>query len=84
MRIIDADKFLEWLIFSKHIDGLTCGEVKEAIEVCKVDVLDKICNEIEASKWTNKDIRIERNALASGLDKALKIIDKYKAKGEEA
>ena len=42
MTIIDADKFLSYLIFSKHIDGLTCGEVKEAIEMCKVDVLDKI------------------------------------------
>ena len=42
MRIIDADKFLKYLIFSKHIDGLTCGEVKEAIEMCKVDNLDKI------------------------------------------
>ena len=33
--------------------------------------------EIEASRWTDKDARIERNALASGLDKALEIIDKY-------
>ncbi len=42
MTIIDADKFLAYLIYSKHIDGLTCGEVKKAIEMCKVDVLDKI------------------------------------------
>lgn len=41
-------------------------------------ILDKIRAEIEASRWTNKDIRIERNALASGLDKALEIIDKYR------
>ena len=40
--------------------------------------LDKIRAEIDASKWTDKDIRIERNALASGLDKALEIIDKYR------
>jgi hypothetical protein len=45
-------------------------------------VLDKIRFEIEASKWTDKDIRIERNALASGLDKALEILDKYKDKAE--
>lgn len=38
--VIDADKFLAYLIFSKHIDGLTCGEVKEAIELCKVDVFE--------------------------------------------
>lgn len=46
-------------------------------------VLDKIRAEIEASRWTDKDIRIERNALASGLDKALEIIDKYKTESEE-
>ena len=46
MKVIDADKFLTYLIFSKHIDELTCGEVKEAIEMCKVDVLDKIRSEI--------------------------------------
>lgn len=32
MRLIDADKFLGYLIFSKHIDSLTCHEVKEAVE----------------------------------------------------
>ena len=41
MRIIDADKFLAYLIYSKHIDSLTCGEVKEAIKMCEVDVLDE-------------------------------------------
>lgn len=43
----NADKFLAYLIFSKHIDGLTCGEVKKAIEMCKVDILDKVRTEIE-------------------------------------
>lgn len=38
MTAIDADKFLAYLIFSKYIDGLTCGEVKEAIEMCKINV----------------------------------------------
>lgn len=42
MTIIDADKFVSYLIYSKHIDGLTCGEVKEAVEMCKVDVLDRL------------------------------------------
>lgn len=46
MTLIDADKFLSYLIFSKHIDSLTCGEVKEAVEMCKVDVLDKIRDEV--------------------------------------
>ena len=73
MRIIDADKFLQYLIFSKHIDGLTCGEVKEAIEMCKVDILDKIRAEID-------------NALSDGMihkKTVLGIIDKYKAESED-
>ena len=42
MKLIDADKFLAYLIISKHIDELTCGEVKQAIEMCKVDVDDAV------------------------------------------
>ena len=70
MRLIDADKFLEYLIFSKHIDSLTCKEVKEAVEMCKVDVLEQIRAEIE-------DFKEKCNAsdyLGCGI---LDIIDKY-------
>ena len=76
MRLIDADKFLAYLIFSKHIDGLTCGEVKEAIEMCKVDVLDKIRAEIEQ---TAKDYdKFDDYRRVRGLWIALEIIDKYR------
>lgn len=82
MRLIDADKFLTYLIFSKHIDGLTCGEVREVVEMCKVDILDKVRSEIEQeyTKLRNKsDIWNER---ACGLGTALEIIDKYKTESE--
>lgn len=39
--------------------------------------LDDVKAEIEASKWADRDTRIERNALAGGIDKALEIIDKH-------
>ena len=55
MKLIDADKFLAYLIYSKHIDGLTCGEVKEAVEMCKVDVLDKIRAELHATAEMHDD-----------------------------
>jgi len=72
MKIIDADKFLSYLIFSKHIDGLTCGEVKEAIELSKIDVLDKIRSEIfHLHDW------------AFDRDEVLKIIDKYRKESEK-
>ena len=46
--------------------------------------LDEVKAEIEASKWTDKDTRIERNALASGLEKAIEILDNIgKAESEE-
>ena len=89
MTIIDADKFLAYLIFSKHIDGLNCGEVKKAIKMCKVDVLDKIRAEIEhiidnTYDSTDYDKSLYNGAYKDGLYEALDIIDKYKAESEEA
>lgn len=89
MTIIDADKFLAYLIYSKHIDGLTCGEVKEAVEMCKVDVLDKIRTEINqyGSIWvqytikghTDKDIEdIVEDVIKQAKQQMLDLIDKYR------
>lgn len=38
MIVIDGEKFLQYLIFSKHADDFTCGELKVAIEKCRIDV----------------------------------------------
>ena len=81
MKLIDADKFLSYLIFSKHIDGLTCKEVKEAIEMCKVDILGKIRAEIQEHINYNKKMNYQ--GIVAGLLLALNIIDKYKAEGSE-
>lgn len=81
MRIIDADKFLQYLIFSKHIDGLTCGEVKDAIEMCKVDILDKIKAEIDEHIEYNK--RMNYMGLVGGLLLAKAVLDKYKTESED-
>ena len=96
MRLIDVDKFLTYLIYSKHIDSLTCGEVKEAIEMCEINVLDEIRAEIKQAKtytFKTKDgqefiasaddiINPDKRNFTSGLDKALEIIDKYKGEQE--
>lgn len=79
MTLIDADKFLAYLIYSKHIDGLTCGEVKEAVEMCKVDVLDKIRAEIADLDDADYDYEGYYKAVTD----AVKIIDKYKAERSE-
>ena len=44
-------------------------------------VLDKIRAEIDKARFIDKDTRICKNALASGLEVAMQIIDKYKAEG---
>ena len=91
MIIIDADKFLSYLIFSKHIDGLTCGEVKEAIEMCKVDgmsdVLDKIKADVEQYQ-ADCDLSCSDNANCRTCDRITfgtiyRIIDKYRKESEE-
>ena len=75
MTIIDADKFLAYLIFSKHIDGLNCGEVKKEIEMCKVDVLDKI--RAENSVKTDGDL-ISRDYVLSKFKEQCDRCGKYK------
>lgn len=81
MTIIDADKFVTYLIYSKHIDGLTCGEVKEAVEMCKVNVLDKLSalDKIRAEIKENRDDWIKgQDTEWNVYDRCLCIIDKYR------
>ena len=81
MKLIDADKFLSYLILSKHIDGLTCGEIKEAVEMCEVDVLGMIRAEIKQEynrlSATRADETLELGECL-GLKISLQIIDKYR------
>ena len=79
MTLIDVDVFLQYLIFSKHIDSLKCGDVKEAVEMSKVDVFDKIRAEIE--QVVEEESKFDKK-WAQGLKYSLKIIDKYMAEGE--
>lgn len=46
-------------------------------------ILNKISAEIDKARFIDKDTRICKNALASGLEVALQIIDKYKAEYEQ-
>lgn len=77
MKIIDADKFLVYLIFSKHIDELSCGEVKEAIEMCKIFPEDTTNGEIIQTLFPNIDM-----AFSNVIDLNLWWNAKYKAKSE--
>ena len=83
MKLIDADKFLTYLIYSKHIDSLTCGDVKKAVEMCEVDVLDKIRVEIQTEYdgilWHYNDYD---DGWSDALKWVLEVIDKYIDRGE--
>ena len=46
-------------------------------------VLDKIRAEIDKARFIDEDTRIVKNALASGLETAMRIINKYKVESEE-
>ena len=81
MIIIDADKFLAYLIFSKHIDGLTCGEVKEAVEMCKVDVIEDIKSEIKKVGYAKDEYGNIRSDVLS-VWQVLKIIEKHTSGGD--
>ena len=86
MRIIDADVFLGYLIFSKHIDSLKCKEVREAIEMSKVDVLYKIRAEIENHCGLTKENHCRYCSYCNsvmGVREILEIIDKYKSESED-
>ena len=58
---------------------LTKAEAKFVYDLCedKMKVLEKIRAEINKARYIDKDTMICKNALASGLDKALEIIDRY-------
>lgn len=63
----------------------SCDEREDYENRLKADMvamLDKIRAEIDKARFIDKDTRIVKNALASGLEVALKIIDKYKGESE--
>ena len=39
MSLIDSNNFITHLVWSGLIDKATCGQLKEAIELCKVDAI---------------------------------------------
>ncbi len=82
MTLIDADKFLLYLIFSKHIDSLTCGKVKEAVEMCRVDVLDKIRAEIVQNAYPIVH-GVNNHEKGMTLYGILQIIDEYSGESED-
>lgn len=73
--------------FQNDYDSNGSGYLDDALDMAikaleQEPVLNKIRAEIDKARYIDKDTRICKNALASGLEVALQIIDKYKAESE--
>ena len=93
MRLIDADvlkkndELTEWITKDAIRTGKTLKAFSElfvnkidnapTIPAIPISVIEGIKAEIEREKWCDKETQMSRNALASGLEKAIKIIDKH-------
>ena len=64
---------------NKYLDIAMEKVIKQEVNA----VLDKIKAEIDKARFVDKDTRVCKNALASGLEVAMQIIDKYKAESED-
>ena len=75
-RLIDADNFLIYLIFSKYIDEATCGEIKNVIEHYTVDAIPryKIDEMIAEIKEMGFGVEVEG---WEAQERILRVIHKY-------
>lgn len=69
-----------------QVTGDLCRDIDEqpTVQAVPIEVLDKIRAEIDQARFIDKDTRICKNALASGLEVAMQIIDKYKKESKDA
>lgn len=79
--IIPVEEFKREKFFDKDHDSLDFLTDEEKTVVIN-EVLDKIKTEMDKARFIDKDTRICKNTLASGLEAAMQIIDKYKAENK--
>lgn len=92
MTLIDGDKIITTQLYDDEYEEFI-EEKMSIIDYVNAytdegvttadDVLDKIRAEIDKARFVDKDTRICKNALASGLEVAMQIIDKYKGESEK-
>lgn len=70
--ILGHESYEEWL------ETLTAFSEQDIVK----SVLEKIRAEIDKARFIDKDTRLVKNALASGLEVALQIIDKCRTESE--
>lgn len=83
MKLIDADKFLGYLIVSKHIDGLTCGEVKRAVEICKVDVDDCVSRQVVKEQMLKYGFRAPDMTVTEFVEDLPPVLPKHERNDKE-
>ena len=66
-RLIDADNFLAYLIFSGIVDKATCGQLTKAVELCAVEAIPKsVLEDIKAEIEKRADIYFPSGASYDG------------------
>lgn len=63
--------------------GTWCGSSVAEKMIANGIPLDKIRADIDIARFIDKDTKVVKNANASGLEVAMRIIDKYKAEKED-
>lgn len=86
MALIDSNNFITHLVWSGLIDKATCGELKEAIELCTVkdtfsmDEVTTILNDLKqdfiAESWSLKSYTAKTDFYRTDLVVDIKDIDK--------
>ena len=77
----ELSKLIFELGFEDNIDDKVCAlnmAIKALSQEPTVCDIDAIRDEIEQARFIDKNTKMCKNALASGLEAALQIIDKYK------
>lgn len=79
-RNADIDFILGHESYEEWLETLSAFTEQDIVK----SVLEKIRAEIDKARFIDKDTRIVKNALASGLEVAMQIIDRYTAESEGA
>ena len=78
------DRLKEGEPFSEIYNPVWDEALNMAIKALEQEpILDKIRAEIDIARYIDKNTKLCKNANASGLEVAMRIIDKYKAESEE-
>lgn len=79
---IEPDNCGIYVVMQSTAEAIIKEQYEARLKADIVAILDKIRAEIDVARFIDKDTKLCKNANASGLEVAMKIIDHYKAESE--